>query len=447
MTVRDFEQRLVTTGLMTHQQATESRIAFLAAAGKSAAEPTPQDWGKFLVQNKKATMFQVSAIFANRPTRLLMGTYELLDKLATGGMGDVYRALDRKTNTIAVVKVLPASSANDEEMVLRFQREVKLLRAVEHPNIVGAFAAGKADGCHFLAMEYVDGADLGRTIKSRGPMSPEDALETIRQAAVGLAFAHEKGVIHRDVKPSNFMLDQSGMVKILDLGLARILHNEDGLTSTGSVLGSIDYMAPEQGTDSKVADHRADIYALGCTLYYLISGKIPFDGKNLGQKLMAHQDTPAPTLTSANPAVPAKLDQLYLKMMAKAPKDRPTRMSDVLTALKKLQTGMPTPDLSKYVRGSSNKHPTPEKASVAYGSTQRTPPTKPATLSVPKPTTQSQSVVQPPPAPKSPTASFTMEPIADLSPPPVPQWRVWLSSGVAATLVAAMIGWLLFVEG
>jgi eukaryotic-like serine/threonine-protein kinase len=427
MNLQEFERRLATSGLATHAEIVKLREEWHRGVSEQNEESAAQDFGKHLVQTRRATMFQVSAIFSGRPPRLLMGDYELLEKLATGGMGDVYKAVERKSGAIAVVKVLPAASAGDVELLQRFQREVKLLSEVQHPNVVGAFDAGEAEGCHFLAMEFVDGLDLGRMVKLRGPMTPEDAVECVRQAAVGLAYAHECGVVHRDVKPSNLMLDHQGAVKILDLGLARILHNDEGLTSTGSVLGSIDYMAPEQGNDSKAADHRADIYALGCTLFYLLTGRIVFDAKNISQKLIAHQDAPPPSLDSVCPTIPRKLDQLYLKMLAKDPKDRPSHMKDVVASLKKIQRDLPTPDLSKYVRGSSNNVKKGERPASVFG----------ATL---KPEVKRPTVI--PPLNVRGKAMTTRARGRG-----VPQWRVWAGGFSAAALLTSMLGWLLWSGG
>lgn len=429
MTLREFQDRLVSSGLMTATKAEEAKNALIEALGEDASKAGPQEWGKHLVQTKRATLFQVSAVASGRPPKVVLGDYELLEKIASGGMGDVYKAVDRTTGTIAVVKVLPAASATDNELVQRFHREIRLLSEIKHPNIVGAFDAGMSDGCHFLAMEFVDGADLGRVVKLKGPMPPEDAVECIRQAAVALGFAHERGVIHRDVKPSNLMFDHQGTVKVLDMGLARILHNEEGLTSTGSVLGSVDYMAPEQGNDSKLADHRADIYALGCTLYYLLTGKIVFEARNISQKLLAHQDSPPPSLSAANPAVNSKLSKLFQQMLAKQPKDRPTRMSDVVASLKKIQRDLPAPDLTRYVRGSGTN------LKEAAGQSGKTP--EPGVVSMKRPEVISPRDFAPAALPfRGRHQAGTTTRAA--SPQRLPLWRVWLS-GVAVACVLTVL--------
>jgi serine/threonine protein kinase len=413
---------------MTAAEADKSRLDYMASVGEDASKATVQDWGKHLVQSKQATLFQVSAAATGRPAKLRLGDYFLLDKLASGGMGDVYKGLDRKSGRVAVVKVLPAAAAEDRELVQRFEREIRLLSNIEHPNIVGAFSAGEADGAHFLAMEFVDGFDLGRIVKLRGPMAVEDAVECIRQAAVALGYAHEKGVIHRDVKPSNLMLDQQGMVKILDLGLARVLHNDDGLTSTGSVLGSIDYMAPEQGNDSKLADHRADLYALGCTLFYLLTGRLVFEGKNISQKLLAHQDSAPPLLRAACPDAPPKLEQLFLKMLAKDPANRPKKMADLVAALTKIVRDLPDPDLMRYLKGSTPRDHTPK----AYGST--------LPVAIPRP---APAVVIP--APITPAPPLRRRAVPTRAPGRHgPSWRAWTGGVAAVCLATALLAALLF---
>jgi serine/threonine protein kinase len=427
MTLREFQQRLVASDLMTAAEAEQAKDHLLESLGPAAADAGPQEFGKFLVTTKRATLFQVAAAVSGRPPKLVMGDYILVDKVASGGMGDVYKGVHKQNGQTAVVKVLPAASASDPELVKRFHREIQLLSAIRHPNIVGAFDAGAAGGCQYLAMEYVDGSDLGRIVRQKGTMPPEDAVEVDRQAAEALGFAHEKGVIHRDVKPSNLMIDHLGMVKILDLGLARILHNDDGLTSTGSVLGSVDYMAPEQGNDSKVADHRADVYALGCTLYYLMTGRIVFEARNISQKLLAHQDSPPPSLLAANPATPKKLEQLYLKMLSKKPTERPTRMADLIAVLKKIQKDLPLADLTKYVRGSSVNFK--DASSAAFAATA------PGLAAKARPSDAGQSFE--PLSPMHQSSLKTMVPARK-----VPLWRDLAGSVAAVGLVAALLATL-----
>ena len=241
-------------------------------------------------------------------------------------MGRVFKAIHRKMNRTVAVKLLPESLVQSPESVERFRREVQALARLSHPNIVAVHDAGEADGTHFYVMDLVDGEDLARLVKEHGPMPVEQALDCILQAARGLEYAHAQGIVHRDIKPSNLILDHDGTVKILDLGIARFQplpeQAGDDLTKTGCVLGTVDYMAPEQAMNTRRADHRADIYSLGCTLYFLLTGQPLFGGETVMERLVAHREHPVPSLRKACPAAPQWLDGIFRKMVAKKPEDR-----------------------------------------------------------------------------------------------------------------------------
>src|SRR5438132_1663195 len=224
------------------------------------------------------------------------------------------------------VKVLNHELIDNPATVERFRREVRAAARLTHPNIVAAFDAEQAGDVHFLAMEYVEGVSLARRIAEVGPLPMAQACDYVRQAALGLQHAHERGLVHRDIKPANLLLAvKENVVKVLDLGLARLYQGADadltaaGLTQEGTVMGTPDYMAPEQAEESTGVDTRADIYSLGCTLYFLLSGHVPFPGGTLAQKLRKHaQAEPAPL----GDDVPAGLKAVLRKMMAKRPEDR-----------------------------------------------------------------------------------------------------------------------------
>ncbi|MBI2479966.1 MAG: serine/threonine protein kinase [Planctomycetia bacterium] len=202
--------------------------------------------------------------------------YQLLERLGRGGMGTVYKALHTRLKRVVAVKVLPADRLNDPAAVARFQREMEAVGKLDHPNIVRATDAGEVDGIHFLVMEYVLGLDVSDLVRRAGPLPIAEACEIARQAAVGLQNAHEHGLVHRDIKPSNLMLTADGQIKILDLGLARLHDSQQGdLTSASQMMGTIDYMAPEQTSASRDVDIRADIFSLGATLYKLLCGQAP----------------------------------------------------------------------------------------------------------------------------------------------------------------------------
>ena len=207
------------------------------------------------------------------------------------------------------LKLLPANRFRDPHAVSRFRREIEAIARVDHPNIVRASDAGEHDGIHFLVMELIDGADLSTLVRRCGPLPIAEACELTRQAAVALQHAHEHGLVHRDVKPSNIMLDRNGTAKLLDLGLVRLGDRSAGgdLTTTGQLLGTFDYMAPEQASDIQRVDIRADLYSLGCTMYFLLTGQPPFGDaqyRTVVRKIVAHAKDEAPPVTDLRPEVP-----------------------------------------------------------------------------------------------------------------------------------------------
>ncbi len=270
--------------------------------------------------------------------------YELLGKLGEGAMGTVFKARHVKLKRIVALKVLRATRINDEASLARFAREIEAVGKLNHPNIVRAHDAGESDGVHFLVMELVDGIDVHRLVKQCGPLRISDACEIVRQTALGLQHAHEHGLVHRDIKPSNLLITAGGEVRVLDLGLALLEDDpraQEELTNTGQVMGTVDYMAPEQASDSHQVDRRADVYSLGCTLYRLLTGQAPFGGPKYNtpaRKLMAHaQATPEP-LESLRDDVPNELIELLGRMIAKSPSERPDTADDVAHALERWAT-------------------------------------------------------------------------------------------------------------
>ncbi len=257
-----------------------------------------------------------------------VGPYEILGKLGRGGMGAVYRARHRELDKVVALKVLPAGRL-DEAAVLRFRTEMKAAGRLDHPHIVAAHDAGRAGDIHYLVTELVDGLDLAQLVGRRGPLAVADGCELARQAALGLAHVHGRGLVHRDVKPSNLMLSRGGVVKVLDLGLARMAAPAPGveaLTATGFLLGTADYIAPEQIERPQSAGDRADVYGLGATLYFLLAGEPPFGAdreRSWLDKLRAHQFEPVPPLGQSRSDVPAGLATLIESMLAKNPADRP----------------------------------------------------------------------------------------------------------------------------
>ncbi len=269
--------------------------------------------------------------------------YEIVGLIGKGGMGDVYRARHRKMDRTVALKVINRELFRKSEAVDRFQREVKAAAQLSHPNIVTAHDADQAGDYHFMVMEYVDGIDLSEIVKQRGPLAVGDACDYIRQAALGLQHAHERGMVHRDVKPHNLMLTTTGDVKILDFGLASLAPaiatdeaipaTAGDLTVAGSLMGTPDFISPEQARDARQADIRSDIYSLGATLYFLLSGRAPFSEGSVLQKLKSHAEREPASLLALRDDIPAELQDIVAKMMAKNPDERFQTPDAVATAL------------------------------------------------------------------------------------------------------------------
>jgi len=336
VSLEEYRRRLVEAGLFSAEELRQFEQAL-------PPDRRPGDAGDLAAELHRAgrlTRFQAAAVYQGKHRYLVLGEYEILERLGAGGMGQVFKARHRAMDRVVALKILPAERVRSPEAVERFRREVRAAARLTHPNIVIAYDAGEAKGVHFLVTEYVDGQDLARIVAEHGPMPVEEAVGCIIQAAQGLQYAHEHGVVHRDIKPGNLLLSREGVVKVLDLGLARLAQSAgvdaqtgERLTGSGQVMGTVDYMAPEQIQDTHAADHRADIYSLGCTLYRLLTGRPPYEGESHVQVLMGHLQQPVPSLQDARPEVPPALDLVFQKMVAKRPEDRPQSMREVIAAL------------------------------------------------------------------------------------------------------------------
>jgi tRNA A-37 threonylcarbamoyl transferase component Bud32/DNA-binding beta-propeller fold protein YncE len=262
--------------------------------------------------------------------------YRVVRLLGSGGMGTVYEAEHRVMQRLVALKVIKRAYTASAAMLERFRREVRAAARLSHPNVVATYDAEDAGETHFLVMEYGEGTDLGRLVQERGPLPVDRACKYVRQAALGLQYAFEQGMVHRDLKPRNLMLTPDGRVKILDFGLARFASeaaDAAGVTGTGIVLGSVDYIAPEQADHARQADIRSDIYSLGCTLYHLLAGQPPFPTGTLLQKVMAHVKKKPQPLTELRPDLPEGIMPVLERMMAKSPNHRYQTPAEVANAL------------------------------------------------------------------------------------------------------------------
>lgn len=333
----DFFKRLEESGLLNDSiMEQKDRLQAIASGEDVAAD---------LVGQRLLTEYQSEVLLSGVDVPMVVGDYVVIDSIGRGGMGYVLKARHRRMKRTVAIKFLLKSLTESDDLRRRFEREVEAAAQLDHQNIVTAYDAGVHEGSHYLVMQYVDGDDLSHIVKSSGPLDIPDAVDVIRQAAMGLGYAHERGIVHRDIKPGNLLLDKEGVVRILDMGLARMTPSpgdelegeaQADLTNTGSVMGTIDYMAPEQALDAKSVDHRADVYALGCTLYFLLTGNPPFRNDTVMRRLLAHREEPAPRISAYRPEAPPELDDIFATMMAKSPDDRIPSMQHLVVALDSL---------------------------------------------------------------------------------------------------------------
>ncbi len=300
-----------------------------------------------------------------------IGDYDLQDVIGRGGMGAVYRAVHRRMDRTVALKVLRPEISRDPVLKQRFEREVRAAAKLSHPNIVAAYDAREEDGLYCLITEFIDGDDLNAMVRRDGPLPVPESLDVILQAARGLEYAHARGIIHRDIKPANLLCDSDGTVKILDMGLARIATDRadveaTDLTSTGMVMGTAAYMSPEQARNTKNADARSDIYSLGCTLFFLLTGRPAYGGETIVDTIFAHASDPIPSLSnSSDQAISPELEQLFRRMVAKQADDRFASMTEVVAALEAIVAG----DAPPAVRASEVPQPRVELSSETDDST------------------------------------------------------------------------------
>jgi serine/threonine-protein kinase len=304
----------------------------------------PRSLAKELLQRGWLTAFQINQVFQGRGRELTLGPYVLLERIGEGGMGQVFKAWHRHLDRMVALKVIRQDRLDSSDTVRRFQREIEIAAKLSHPNIVAAYDADEIAGTRFIALEYVEGIDLGKLVKQTGPLPVAQACDYIRQAALGLQHAFERGLVHRDIKPSNLLVTggnrgtrdvEPGTVKILDMGLARMQGGgqAETLTQFQTTLGTPDFIAPEQARDARSADIRADLYSLGCTFYYLLAGKVPFPDTAPMEKLLKHWLEEPRRIEEMRPEVPPEIANIVRKLMAKKPEDRYQTPIELIAAL------------------------------------------------------------------------------------------------------------------
>lgn len=341
----------------------------------------PKKLAATLLKNQLISEYQAKQLVNGKYKGFYLSRYKLLELLGVGGMGRVYLAEQISMERLVAIKLINIDKGKKqhEQALARFKREAKAVAALHHPNIIQAFDFSDENGLPYIVMEYVEGLDTARIVHKFGPIPWQQAAEYGRQAAEGLQHAHQAGLVHRDIKPGNLLVDSSGHVKILDLGLVSAFDqkNDDSLTVDQDQLGTVDYIAPEQAIDSKKVDARADIYSLGATLYSIMTGRILYPDKTTAQKLLLHQTTDPEPIANLVKGIPAELAAIISQMLAKKPEKRFQTAKEVAEALRKFaQPKQPPYELNaiKYSRavyeGFLGKSPEPSKITVpSYGST------------------------------------------------------------------------------
>jgi eukaryotic-like serine/threonine-protein kinase len=290
-----------------------------------------------LVQDKIITTFQAKRFLINKPQGLLVGRYIILDRIGSGSMGRVYRAHHQMMDRVVALKIIAPEIASNDRVVARFQREMKLVGRLDHPNVVRAYDADQIHKILYIVMEFVSGRSLAERLK-KGPIPPAEMIDYAAQVALGLAHAHEQGIVHRDIKPSNILITDERKIKVLDLGLG-VLMDADGsstfATADGIAVGTVDYMSPEQACGRDV-DGRSDLYGLGCSMYHLMTGKLPFPGVSPIERLGKRISGRHVPITEHLPDLPSHFFRLLDKLLAHKPHERYATAAEAAEALQGL---------------------------------------------------------------------------------------------------------------
>ena len=330
--VSRFWQAALLSGLMDDQGLTACWDA-IAPAKREDTEHIDRRLARQAVQLKALTLWQAQQLLAGRSSGYKVDRYVLLELIGQGGMGRVYLARDTRLNRRVALKILSPERMSNPRAIARFQREARVGAQLQHENLVRIYDFGESNGRYFLVMEYIEGKTIGTLISELGKIPPATAVRLARQVALGLEHAHLKGLIHRDVNPYNVLVTRDGTAKLADLGLAIDLSEEDHVTREGATVGTFDYVAPEQARHSHSADIRSDIYSLGCTIYHMCLGQVPFPSPSLPEKLFAHQALEPTPLDQAIPGFPEGLAAVVHRMMRKSPDERYATPMQVVKAL------------------------------------------------------------------------------------------------------------------
>jgi len=318
----------------------ETRLAsFLEKATAEHGEAALEDQDRLaelLIQANLITRWQADKLLAGKHKGFRLGKYKLLGQIGKGGMSSVYLAEHEMMRARRAIKVLPQNRVGDSSYLERFRLEARAVARLDDPNIVRAYDIDNEGNIHYIVMEYVEGQDLHQLVSQNGPLTYEAAADYIAQVANGLQHAHEMGMIHRDIKPANCLLDKNQTVKLLDLGLAKLTEDDQTsltMANEENVLGTADYLAPEQALNSHEADHRSDVYSLGCTLYFLLTGRPPFPEGSISERLLKHQTAKPESIYRFRPDAPPSLVEICERMMAKKPDERFQTAGEVSAAL------------------------------------------------------------------------------------------------------------------
>lgn len=342
---RGFVRRVIGAGLVHVDDVKKVVVSLMADDDRFS----PQRLADGLVGAGVLTQWQARKLLHGKGRGFHLGSYRLLKPLGKGGMGVVFLARHQVMNRQMALKILPSEASSDPRRIERFKEEARASAQLDHKNIVQAFDFAESDGKLFIVMEYIDGIDLHRVIARDGPMSFGSALDAILQTTEGLAHAHQRGIIHRDIKPSNLLLRSDGVLKVSDMGLARIGWNDTASPENpGRLTGTADFVAPEQAINSRTVDARADIYSLGCAWYFLLTGQPPFKGDTVHARLAKHQTQPAPDVRQTRSDCPAAMAELIARMMSKQPRERPASAVELLGQLQRLAKQTPKSTLAQH---------------------------------------------------------------------------------------------------